>query len=66
MLFLAGWLVTKTYWVVARTSSSSIEYLFAHLNRSSIDIGGFLVRDSKKSVPGQILHLKIWRTTSIL
>ncbi|RVW48951.1 hypothetical protein CK203_095635 [Vitis vinifera] len=38
----------------ARTSSSSIEYLFARLNKSSIVVGGFLASDSKNGVPGQM------------
>ena len=37
-----------------------MEYLFAHLNRSFIVTRGFLVRDLKKGVPGEILILKIW------
>ena len=64
--FLAGRLVTRTCCIAAWTSSSSMEYLFAHLNKSSIVVGGFLVRDSKKGVPGHILLLKICRTTSML
>ena len=51
-LFLASQLVTKTYWVVAWTLSSSMEYLLAHLNKSSIVVGGFLAKDSKKGIPG--------------
>lgn len=51
--FLASWLVTRTYWVAAQTSSLSIEYLFAHLNKSSIVVGGFLVRDTKKVYSGR-------------
>ena len=65
-LFFVGRLVTRICWVAAQTSSSSMEYLFAFLNKSSIVIGGFLARDSKKGVPGQILILKICRTTSML
>ena len=53
--FLAGWLVTKTCCVATRMSSSSVEYLFTRLNKSSIVVGGFLVRDSKKGVLGHIL-----------
>ncbi|KAL6320938.1 hypothetical protein AAG906_010747 [Vitis piasezkii] len=33
--------MTMTCWVAARTSSSSIEYLLARLNKSSIVVGGF-------------------------
>ena len=47
-------------------SSSSIEYLSAHLNKSSIVVRGFLARDTKKGVLGQILLLKICRMTSML
>ena len=50
--FLAGRLVTRTYWVAAQTSSSSKEYLFAHLNKSFMVVRGFLARDSKERVPG--------------
>ena len=57
--FLADWPVTKICCVAVRTSSSRIEYLFSCLNRSSIVIRGFLKRDSKNGVPGQILYLKI-------
>ena len=57
--FLASWLVTRICWVAVRTSSSSIEYLFSHLNKSSIVTRGFLARNTKKDVPGQILLLKI-------
>ena len=39
---------TKTCWVAARTSSSSIEYLLARRNKSSIVVGGFLASDFKK------------------
>ncbi|RVW69655.1 hypothetical protein CK203_059481 [Vitis vinifera] len=53
-------------WVAVRTSSSSIEYLFSHLNKSSIVTRGFLARNTKKDVPGQILLLKILQTTSML
>ena len=52
--------------VVARTSSSSIEYLFASLNRSSIITGVFLTGDSNKGVLGQMLLLKIGRMASML
>ena len=57
---------TRTCWVAAHASSSSIEYLFARLNKSSIVVGDFLASDSKNGVPGQMLHLKICRTASIL
>ncbi|RVW70980.1 hypothetical protein CK203_050596 [Vitis vinifera] len=57
---------TKTCWVAACTSSSSIEYLLARRNKSSIVVGGFLVSDSKNGVPGQMLRLKICRTASML
>ena len=63
---LDGRPATKTCWVAARTSSSSIEYLLAHLNKSSIVVGGFLASDSKNGVSGQMLRLKICRTTSML
>ena len=58
-LFLAFRLVTKTYWVAARTSSSSMGYLFALLNKSPIVARGFLARDSKKGVLEQMFLLKI-------
>ena len=64
--FLAVWPVTSTCCVVARTSSSSMEYLFACRNRSSMVVGSFLARDSKKGVPGYMLRLKICRMTSML
>ena len=64
--FLVGQLVTRTCWVAARTLSSSMEYLFAHLNKSSIIVGDFLVRDSKNGVPRQMFLLKICRMTSML
>ncbi|KAL6320521.1 hypothetical protein AAG906_007600 [Vitis piasezkii] len=57
---------TKICWVAARTSSSSIEYLLARRNKSSIVVGGFLASDSKNGVPRQMLRLKICRTTSML
>ena len=57
--FLTFRLVTKTCWVAARTSSLSMEYLFVRLNKSFIVAGGFLVRNSKNDVPGQMLLLKI-------
>ena len=66
VLLLDGRPATKTCWVAARTSSSSIEYLLARLNKSSIVVGGFLASDSKNGVPGQMLRLKICRTASIL
>lgn len=56
---LAIWPAIRTCYVVARTSSSSVEYLFARRNKSSMDVGGFLVRDLKKGVPGHMLRLKI-------
>ena len=62
-LFLVGRLVTRTCWVAVRMSSSSIEYLLAHLSKLSMVDGGFLARDSKKGIPGQILLLKICRAT---
>ncbi|RVX15062.1 hypothetical protein CK203_007696 [Vitis vinifera] len=58
-LLLDGRPATKTCWVAARTSSSSIEYLLARLNKSSIVVGGFLASDSKNGVLGQMLRLKI-------
>ena len=58
--------VTKICWVAACTSSSSIEYLLAHRNRSSIVVGGFLASHSNNEVPGHMLRLKIWRTASML
>ena len=39
--FLVDWPATKICCVATRTSSSNIEYLFAHLNRSSMVTGGF-------------------------
>ena len=63
---LVAWPTTKTCCVAARTSSSSMEYLLARRNKSSMDVGGFLARDSKKGVPGHMLHLKIWRIASML
>ena len=57
--FLVAWPATRTCYVAARTSSSSMEYLLARRNKSSMDVGGFLARDSKKGVPGYMLHLKI-------
>ena len=64
--FLVGWLVTKTYWEAARTLSSSIKYLSTRLNRLSIVVGDFSMRDLKNGVLGLMLHLKICRMTSIL
>ena len=49
---LDGRPATKTCWVAARMSSSSIEYLLARLNKLSIVVGGFLTSDSKNGVPG--------------
>lgn len=43
----------------ARTSSSSIAYLSTHLNKASIEIGGFSARDLKNRVFRLMLHLKI-------
>ena len=63
---LAAWPATRTCCVAAQTSSSSMEYLLAHWNKLSMDVGGFLARDSKKGVPGHMLRLKIWRTASML
>ena len=65
-LFLVGRLVTRTYWVATRTSSSSIEYLFARLNRSSIVVGGFFARNLKNGVPELMLFLKIYKMVSLL
>ena len=65
-LFLVEPLVTKTYWDAAQTSSSSIEYLSAHLNRSSIVVGSFFARDSKNGVPELMFCLKICRMASLL
>ena len=42
------------------------EYLFAHLNRSSIVVDDFFARDSKNGVPGLMLHLKICKMASTL
>ena len=64
--FLTFRLVTRINWVAVRTLSSSLEYLFARLNKLSIVAEGFLTRGSNKGVPEQILLLKIWRTTSML
>ena len=64
--FLVGWLVTRTYWVAVRMSSSSMEYLLARLNKSSIVASSFLARDSKNDIPGQMLLLKICRMASML
>ena len=61
-----GQLVTKTCWVAAWTSSSSMEYLFAHLNRSSIIADCFFVRDSKNGMLGQMLYLKICKMASMM
>ena len=47
---------TRTCCVAARMSSSSMEYLLACRNKSSMDVGGFLARDSKKGVPGHMLR----------
>ena len=63
---LKAWPATKTCYVAARMSSSSMEYLLARRNKSSMDVGGFLARDSKKGVPGHMLRLKIWRTAAML
>ena len=63
---LMAWPATRTCCVAAQTSSSSMEYLLARRNKSFMDVGGFLARDSKKGVPGHMLHLKIWRTASML
>ena len=63
---LDGRPATKTCWVAARTSSSSIEYLLICLNKSSIVVGDFLASHSKNGVLGQMLRLKICRTTSML
>ena len=57
--------VTRICWVAARTSYSSIEYLFARQNRSSMVVGGFLASDLKNGVPGHIFRLKICRTASM-
>ena len=59
-------LATKICWVVAHTSSSSIEYLLACWNKSSIVVEGFLASNSKNGVLGHMLRLKIWRTSSML
>ena len=58
--------MTRTCCVAAWTSSSSMEYLFARLNKLSIVDGGFLVRDSNKGVPEQIFLLKICKTGSMI
>lgn len=63
---LAAWPTTRTCCVAARMSSFSMEYLFARWNRSSMVVGGFLARDSKKGVPRHMLRLKICRMTSML
>ena len=63
---LAAWPATRTYCVAARTSSSSMEYLLARRNKLSMDVGGFLARDSKKGVPRHMLRLKIWWTVFML
>ena len=49
-----------------QTSFSSIQYLFAHLNRSFIVGGGFFARDSKNSILGHMFLLKIYRMASML
>ena len=64
--FLVGQLVTRTCCVAVRTSSSSMEYLFTRLNRSSIVSDCFLAKDSKNNIPKQMLLLKICRMTSML
>ena len=64
--FLVGRLVTRTCYVATRTSSLSMEYLFACLNRSSIVASGFLARNSKNGVPRQIFLLKICKMASML
>ena len=63
---LVAWPATRTCCVTARTSSSSMEYLLARRNKLSMDVGGFLARDSKKGVPGHMLSLKFWRIASML
>ena len=63
---LATWPATRTCCVAARMSSSNMEYLPTRRNKSSMDVGGFLARDSKKGVPRHMLRLKIWRTASML
>ena len=45
-------------WVTARISSSSVEYMFAHLYNSSIVAGGSRDREWKKGVNGSKLLLK--------
>ena len=56
---LATWPATRTCCVAARTSSSSMEYLLERRNKSSMDVGGFLAKDSKKGVPRYMFRLKI-------
>ena len=63
---LTAWRATRTCCVAARTSSSTMEYLLARRNKSSIVVGGFLARESNKGVPGHMLRLKIWKTASML
>ena len=65
-LFQVGQLVTKTYCVAARTSPSSIKYLFSCLNKSSIVAVDFLVIDLKNGVPRQMLLLKVCKMASML
>ena len=59
LLFFAGRFVTRICWEIVRTSSLSITYLFVRLNKSFIEAGDFLARDSKNGVPGLMLSLKI-------
>ena len=49
---LVVWPATRTCCVAARMSSSSMGYLLARRNKSSMVVGGFLARDSKKGVLG--------------
>ncbi|RVX00808.1 hypothetical protein CK203_026372 [Vitis vinifera] len=53
-------------WVAAHTSSSSIEYLLARRNKSSIVVGGFLASDSKNGDAWTDASLEICRTASML
>ena len=64
--FQVGRLVTRTCCVVSQTPSSSMEYLFARLNRSSIVVDDFLARDLKNGVPGYMFLLNICRMISML
>lgn len=66
LLLFVDWFATKICWEDARTSSSSIAYLSAYLNKSSIEAYDFLVRDSKNRVSRLILRLKISRIASML